>query len=123
MLRKLVADMVATAFDAIGDLKDDVTYVQYVEGAYDTETSSPTYTENRFDNVPALFTSFTEDEKDNEVMVLKDKKVLIPAKRFPAVLKSATEDTIIDGKGKTWNVRRYLGIVGEGLHIFHVRAA
>lgn len=123
MFKNLINGLVQTAFDTIGDLKETVNYVQFEEGTYDTETSSPSYTYNYATGIQALFTKFSEDEKDNEVMVLEDWKVLIPSTQLPLVLKDSTEDSIIDSKGKEWNVRRYLGITGGSLHIFHVRAA
>lgn len=123
MLKNLINQMVATAFDVTGDLKETITYRQFVEVAYDTNTSTPVNVTNDVPNVGALFVRFSEDEKDDQVMVLKDWKVLIPAANLPVTFGDVGEDTMIDSKGKEWNVRRYLGIVSGALHTFHVRAA
>jgi hypothetical protein len=97
--------------------------VQFVEGDYDTETSSPTYTFDYANNVPAIFTRFSEKEADDKIMVTRDFKVLIPAAKFPLTINEATNDTMVDDKGKVWNVTRYMGVTGESLHIFQVCAA
>ncbi|MDW9531875.1 hypothetical protein RWE87_13285 [Sinorhizobium meliloti] len=123
MFKNLINGLVQTAFDIVGDLKETVTYKQFVEAGYDTNTSTPINVTNDVPDVQALFTRFTEEEKDDQVMVLKDWKVLIPATQLPITLGDVGEDTMLDSKGKEWNVRRYLGITGGSLHIFHVRAA
>lgn len=123
MFKNLINGLVQTAFDIVGDLKETVTYKQFVEAGYDTNTSTPINVTNDVPDVQALFTRFTEEEKDDQVMVLKDWKVLIPATQLPITLGDVAEDTMLDSKGKEWNVRRYLGITGGSLHIFHVRAA
>lgn len=124
MFKKLINDMVDIAFDVTGDLKEIVTYRQFVEAGYDTSTSTPINITNDVLNVKAIFTRFSEDEKDDEVMVLKDWKVLVPASSLASItLGDAVEDVMIDSKGKEWNVRRYMGIVSGAMHTFHVRAA
>jgi hypothetical protein len=123
MFKDLIIDMVQEAFDITGDLKSTVNYVQFSTGAYDVNTASPTYTYNYQIGIGAIMTSFSEDEKDDEVQVLFDRKVLISAKTFEIELDQATEDTIVDEDGKAWNVVRYLGVTGKSLHKFHVRAA
>ncbi|MBB5277781.1 hypothetical protein HNR26_003870 [Rhizobium rosettiformans] len=124
MFKKLIRDMVDVAFDVTGDLKEIVTYRQFVEAGYDTATSTPINITNDVLNVKAIFARFSEDERDDEVMVLKDWKVLVPASALESItLGDAVEDTIIDSKGKEWNVRRYMGIVSGAMHTFHVRAA
>lgn len=123
MFKQLIVDLVQDAFDIVGDLKSTVNYVQFSTGAYDVNTASPTYTYNYQTGIGAIMTSFSEDEKDDEVQVLFDRKVLIPAKTFEIELDQATEDTIVDQDGKAWNVVRYLGVTGQSLHKFHVRAA
>lgn len=122
-LKKLVASMTQVAFDAIGDLKDRVNYVQYVEGEYDFELSQPSYTYNTQTGIDGLFTSFSEKEMNDSVMVLKDKKLLIPSASFNIELTDASEDYVIDQNYKQWNVMKYLGITGGSLHVFHVRKA
>ena len=124
MLKNMISSMVDLAFDVTGDLKEIVTYKQFVEAGYDTTTSTPINVTSDIPGVKALFTRFSEDEKDDEVMVLKDWKVLIPASALKSItLGDVGEDTMVDSKGKEWNVRRYLGIVSGALHTFHVRAA
>ena len=122
-LKKLVAKMTQVAFDAIGDLKDEVNYVQFATGDYDTETSQPTYTYNVQTGIGALLTTFSEDEKDATILVLKDRKMLIPTASFNLTLTDATDDTIVDQDGKEWDVIKYRGITGGSLHVFQVRMA
>lgn len=122
-LQQLVSSLTMVAFDAIGDLKDSVHYVQFVEGDYDFALSQPTYTYNTQTGIDVLFTTFSEKEMDGTIMVLKDKKMLVPAGAFHIDLLDATEDYIIDSKYKQWNVIKYLGITGGSLHAFHVRKA
>ncbi|MEQ8308006.1 MAG: hypothetical protein RIA09_15725 [Hoeflea sp.] len=123
MFKELIVNAVQDAFDVIGDLKTTVNYVQFSSGAYDIDTASITYDHNYQVGIGAVFTGFSDEEKDDEVQVLFDRKVLIPAKTFELVLDQATEDSIIDPDGREWNVVRYLGVTGGSLHKFHVRAA
>lgn len=123
MYRNLVKQLVGQAFDMVGDLKETVDYVQFLEGDYDVDTSSPTYTYDWQTGISCIFTRFEEKEADDKVMVLKDFKVLIPAIKFNLVIDQATEDTMVDSNGKAWNIIRYLGVTGGSLHRFHVRAA
>jgi hypothetical protein len=122
-LKKLVEKLTQVAFDSIGDLNDTVNYVQYVTGDYDFDLSAPSYTYNTQSGISGLFTTFTEQEKDNSILVLKDKKLLIPSKSFHIDLIDASEDYVIDGNYKQWNVIKYIGITGGSMHIFHVRRA
>ena len=122
-LRDLVQNAVDTAFATIGDLKDTITYVQFVSGAYDTALGQPTNTENTQADIPCVFTTFTENERDDTIMVLEDKKVLISATAFTLVIDKTSEEHMIDQNSRKWNVVKYMGITGGSLHKFHVRAA
>ena len=68
---------------------------------------------------------FTAEERDNEINVLTDQKILIAfadleRQGFPADAEPGENDDIII-KGVKWDVRRVMGVPGNSLYVLQIR--
>lgn len=113
----LIKGLVSNAMTTVGDLAPVVTYRQVIGADYDPETG--TMVENTKDySVKGVLASFSLSEKDANVVVTTDQKLLVAAADLP--VRPAQNDRVIIS-GKFWNVMRLLGVPGESLYIIHIR--
>ncbi len=63
---------------------------------------------------------FSVEEKDNEIIVLTDKKGLIARLDLPAGVEINQNDELHQGAVK-WDVKRVLSVPGDSLYKLHLR--
>lgn len=98
--------------------KVDYTLVSNV--SYNPTTGSVSPTTVSYTNKTAVLTTFSAEEKTEDVVLITDRKALIAFNDLPYVL--TTNDYFIDTKtGARWEVRRVMGFPGEPVHKLHVR--
>jgi hypothetical protein len=115
-IAKIVQNAFKTAQAAAGVL-ENITYQSVELGAYNptTDDHNITVTEHQFE---AALARFKASEVYDDVIVTSDFKCLFPALNLPVDV--STNDRILV-KGKTYEVRKSLGVPGESLHILHIR--
>lgn len=116
-MKKLVSDMVTTAFEIVGDLQDTVVFKQRNPSTYDpvTDTMTEPFTTTTFLGV---FARFRATEVDASVVTLTDAKLLFPADRLQTAPKVTDTLTM---KGKNWEVHRIMSVPGDSLYKLHIR--
>lgn len=100
-LRSLIAGAVATAFVAIGDLKESVSYYAYsASSSYDPDTGNVTRTET-LTTVSGKFLQYSAREIDGEVIKPRDEKFIF--QQASLATDPIPNDRLVFG-GKTWEV-------------------
>lgn len=129
-LKRDIAGLVSLAIGLTGDLSPGVVYRRHTGTSYDIKLGRPvdTFTDYGAAPGPSLkgtLARFSESERDSEVNVLTDQKILIAFADlerlgFPAGAEPSQNDDIIIN-GVKWDVRRVLGVPGNSLYILHIR--
>lgn len=103
-LKNTLRNAVLTAFDALDDIPQKVTY-QSVSATpvRDLDTGTFTRPSTPYILPKVVFTSFKSRERDkNPAIELEDVKVLFPRSDLP--VKPKVQDTLIDAEGTFWEV-------------------
>lgn len=102
------------------DLSSVITYYQVGNISYDPVTGLSTPALNVYNNLTAVLTTFSADEKTEDVAVITDRKALIAYNDLKII--PSNNDYFIDNKtGERWEVKKVIGFPGEPLHKIHVR--
>ena len=122
--KSLIDRQVQNAIKLLGTdsdgLADIVSFVKHNGDTYDPVSGTPTPSVTTTTGVECVFTSFTVEEKDDQVIVLTDQKCLIPSLNIPGI-EPDEDDEVLDSSGVTWNIRRVLSPPGASLFKLHVR--
>lgn len=121
-MRATVAHAVDTAFNAIGDLVEVVTYKSLSSAAYNPTTGAVSRTSADVTLKRTVFIDFEEKEVDNDVATLTDMKLLLPTADLGSIVPKH-EDIFTDSKGRTWEVQRLLSVPTDVITILHVRTS
>jgi hypothetical protein len=119
MFKSLVDGLVSDALKLVDDLANKVTLVKYTGQTYDPRTG-PVDTYVEYPGLNCVMPKFTAEEKDDEVVILTDKKGLIARADLPAGVEIEQNDEIRDGT-VLWDVKRILSVPGDSLYILHLR--
>ncbi len=108
-LRDIIAKASKSAFNALGDIPNTITYTS-VTGSPVRNIAAGTTTKpsSTFDVEQVVFARFNTKDVDKwPAILLTDMKIIILSANFQAADKdenSFTEDTFVDPDGKTWRV-------------------
>lgn len=119
-LRDLVMKSVSDAIRLTDDLAEVVTLVKHNGSVYDPAVGKPVESTSEYPGIRAVLPKFSSQEKDDEVVILTDRKCLIAAYDLPAGVVPSENDEIVTPTA-TWDIRRILGVPGDSLYILHVR--
>lgn len=87
---------------------------------YDPVSGLSTPSITTYPSVTAVLTTFSADEKTEDVVVITDRKALISFLDLPYVL--TPNDYFVDiNTNERWEVKKILGFPGEPMHKLHVR--
>lgn len=101
-------------------LASQITYYQVTNAGYNPSTGSVTITNTTHSNKTAVLTTFSAEEKTEDVVVITDRKALIAYNDLK--ITPTGNDYFIDNKtGERWEVKKVLGFPGEPMHKLHVR--
>lgn len=118
--RALVEQQVSNAMKIVGDLADVVTLVKRSEGTYDPDTGTTVPATVEYPGIRCIMPGFSAEEKDDEILILTDKKGLIARLDLPAGVEIEEHDELHQGAVK-WDVRRILSVPGDSLYKLHLR--
>ncbi len=121
-LRSTIASAVNGAFNAIGDLVEQVTYKSITGTNYDSATGNVTTTLSTVILKRTVFYDFEQKEVDNDIVVLKDMKFIFPTADLGGLIPKS-QDIFTDSLNRTWEVQRLLGVPGDSVTILHVRTS
>lgn len=97
-----------------------INYTQVSNAGYNPTTGTPSQTNTVRTGVVAVLTTFTAEEKTEDVVVITDRKALIAYTALPIII--SNNDFFIDTKtGDKWEIKKSLGFPGEPMHKLHVR--
>lgn len=99
-LKAAIANGVAAAFKAIGDIVQSGTYRRSVS-VYNPATGTNTVTNTDY-TVPVVLTSFNNVEIDRVVILAYDRKAIIQSKDLSLTPNISTDKMIVSGK--TYNI-------------------
>ncbi len=129
-LKRDIAGLVSLAIGLTGDLSPVIVYRRHTGTTYDVKLGKPVdnftdYGASPGSALKGTLARFSESERDSEVNVLTDQKILIAFADlerlgFPAGAEPSHNDDIIIN-GVKWDVRRVLGVPGNSLYILHIR--
>lgn len=119
--KSLVEGLVTTAFTALGDLPEAITYHVQATASYDPATSSNDTAADVDTAIPlAVLADFTqaEMEKDENINGMTDMKCLFPLEGLSFV--PSTDDTIT-AKSALWDIKSAKGVPGDSVAILRIR--
>lgn len=122
-LSKLIQQQVGNAFTNVlgkGGLTEDIT-VRYItgDGTYDvtTDTHVPEFSDVPVKNVLVARPSFDDMEKHGALSA--DAKIIIPG-GFIQTEPEADTDKVIRTDGTEWDIRKSVGVPGDGVYILYI---
>jgi len=122
-LNDIIKQQVVNAFNNTlkpGGLTEDVTFKYYVsEGVYDVDadTKVPVYNDVTDVTVVKAKPSF-DDTKGGEV-IFTDAKLIIPGPFLPSEPQADT-DKVILANGEEWDIRKVIGVPGQGVWLVFI---
>jgi hypothetical protein len=125
--KSLVAGLVSSAIAAVGDLAETVTLVKHGEGEYDPDTGTTTPDDTLVERIKAPMPKFSAPEKDDQINIITDCKVLIATNDLPpgVIIEENDEIRVTNEAGTVvkseWDVKRIMSVPGDSLYILHVR--
>lgn len=90
---------VATAFTAVGDLAETVTYSHRTGATYANGTVTTTTEDTE---LSALFVEYSSREKQDAAILPNDRRAIIQAAELD--VQPVVDDTLIRASGETWTV-------------------
>ncbi|UTC28382.1 hypothetical protein GURKE_03560 [Brevundimonas phage vB_BpoS-Gurke] len=120
-MRAILRRAIRQAFLALGDIPVKATYkVKTSDSVYDPETGTSSTPSQLIDLPLVAFTRFTVKEMDRDPKIAaKDVKVLFPMEDLGR--EPSEDDTVIDNKGREWEIVRVLGEPSEQLGMLQCR--
>ncbi len=119
--KSLIEGLVTTAFTALGDLPEAITYHVQANASYDPATSSNDTAADTDVAIPlAVLAGFSqkEMEKDENINGKTDLKCLFPLEGLTFV--PSTDDKIT-AKSAEWDIEEAMGVPGDSVAILRIR--
>lgn len=122
-LKTIIDQQIANAFNNIlkpGELTEDVTFRYYVSaGTYDVEedTQSPDY--NDVEDVTVIVAKPGLDDMKDHGAIRSDAKLIVPGTFVPSEPEVDT-DKVVRANGETWDIRKCVGVPGQGVYLVFI---
>jgi hypothetical protein len=119
--KKLIQDQVAKAFELLkqGNLTKEAVVRYFVsEGKYDAETDKKPIVWDSTDPVTVIVVKPSYGDVKERNVVFTDAKLLVPGTAIPKEPDTDTDRVLMDGR--EWNIRKSVGVPGEGIYILFV---
>ena len=120
-LRETIQSAVVTAFSAVGNIAEDVTYRRKKrdEIIYSEATGSVTEVFEGYPDTSVIFTDYEQKEVDGDNIKSTDKKVLLPGSSIDFEPKQ--DDQIVKSDGEVWDIKGAETDPVQGLWILQAR--
>lgn len=119
----LIENLVADAMGKLPGLTKTVTVKYFVsEGQYDAETDTTTPVYDDVPDVVCVAAKPTFDDVQNHAVTFAHTKFVIPGKFLPKSPENDTDKIVIQPAGEVWNIKKVVGVPGDGVYlVFCVR--
>lgn len=123
-LKEIIDQQVANMFNNVlapGGLTEEVTIRFWVsEGTYDAESDTTVPVWNDVEEVKVVVAKpGFDDTKGNSPVVFTDAKLIIPGTFVPSEPEVDT-DKVIRANGEEWDIRKCVGVPGQGVYIVFI---
>lgn len=121
--RAQIAASVMAAFEAIGDIARNLSFVRVTGPAVlDVETGASVLPTATFPVPKAVFARMKVDELGNDIAAQQDQKIIFPMAYIGGDTYEYREsDYILDRAGRRWEIIRYMGEPSGTVFIAQVR--
>jgi len=119
-LRYAIKAGLRTAFRAVGNSKEIISYMVRGPSAYDEDTMGIGYPLLvQYNQIPTIPVAFSSEEIDGDTIRPKDTKLLIQSFRLPK--RPEQNDAVIRPDGTTWEVMGLVSDLTDAGYLVHIR--